>query len=112
VNKKMLPKLKGQLVRIRPQVRELARENRREPRRDMIFRVEEASEKGLHIYDRDSTAGFRLPPDHIREYLTGGKPEPEGDIVGFLHLKVQYCFRGDDLLVEPIFGGRGADTGL
>ena len=112
VNKAMLKKLKGRLVSIHPPVRELARESRGESPRDIVFRVEQASEKGLFVRDRDSSAGLRLPPDHIREYLAGGKPEPEGDTVGFLHLKLQVSFRGDDLLVKPTFGRSGAEAGL
>ena len=108
----MLSKLKGGLVRIRRQVRELGRERMRLPPRDIVFRVEEASEKGLFLRDRDSGAGFWLALDQIREYLAGAKPEPEGDIVGFLHPKVQVSFDGDNPSAEPIFGRSGAGAGL
>ena len=110
MNKAMLPKLEGMLVRLCPQPRELNRESRGEPPRDMVFRVEEASEKDLFLRDTDSGVGLRLAPDHIREYLTGGKLEPLWGTVGFLNLKVQYSFRGDDLSVEPLFGPSAANT--
>ena len=111
MNKAMLSKLKDQRVRLRPQPRELNRESRGEPPRDIIFIVENVSEKGLFLRDRDSGAALLLKPDHIREYLSGGRREPTGETVGFLHLKVQWYWHGDEAKCEPVFGVSGAGTG-
>ena len=115
MNKTMLSKLKYQRVGLRPQPRELNRESRGQLPRDMIFIVDDVSEEGLTVRDRDSGVTLLVRPDHIREYLSGGRPEPTGETVGFLHLKVQWTWHGDEAKCEPIFGGgsvpaRGLDV--
>ena len=67
----------------------------------------------MFLRDRDSGAALLLKPDHIREYLSGGRREPTGETVGFLHLKVQWYWHGDEAKCElRLRGQRRRDGAL
>ncbi len=101
MNKGMLPKLKDSCVRIEPPLRELGRERRGDPPRNVEFWVEDASKERLSLRDHDSGILLHVNADHVYK-LDTDISRRDGRRHWILSLNVQFCLDGDDLMIRPL----------
>jgi hypothetical protein len=97
MNKSMLPKLKGQRVRIRPVARRFNEIGQELEETDDTWFVEEADQRGVSLRNDRTDHKLSLNPDNIVEYQT----DPPEAKRGFLLLKTEVFLQGRRLWVEP-----------
>lgn len=101
----MLPRLKGQRVRLRPVARRFDSDAHELNEVDFIWSIDEASEDKLVLHNDRTGHSFPLNADHVHEFRT----DPLANNVGFLLLNSQIFLRADKISIEPLHP-RGGTT--
>ncbi len=105
MNRRMLPRLKGQRVRLRPIARRFDSKGHELDEMDFIWSIDEASEDKLLLHYDGTGHSFPLNGDHVHEFRT----DPLANNGGFLLLNSQIFLRADKISIEPL-DPRGGTT--
>ena len=98
MKKKMLERLRGQWIRLRPVARRFTDSCQRLASVDDRWLVERACESGLRLSNERTGHYLDLPPDHIHEFRT----DPSSPRSGFLLLQSGVTLQGRFAQVEPL----------